>query len=227
MTTVLFVAFPYVAVFLAAGVGLYRYRTGRVSDSSARSPSPDSAKLFWGFVPWHYALALILLAHVFAWLFPKLTGAVLGFGTRLFVFEVAGLALALFAALGIVILIAKRPASLRTKAVASSMDWIFLSVLLVEVLTGAAVAWLDRWGSHWFLSTAAPWLWSLVTLHPDPSTVASLPLLIQLHFLLGFGVIVLFPFTRLAYVVMFPIYRLAWSSPRPATSNIASAEPKE
>jgi nitrate reductase gamma subunit len=67
------------------------------------------------------------------------------------------------------------------------------------------LALFDRWGSHWFLTTAVPWLWSLVTLHPDAATVASLPPLIQLHFLLGFGVILLFPFTRLSHVVMLPI----------------------
>ena len=76
------------------------------------------------------------------------------------------------------------------------------------MLTGAAVAWLDRWGSHWFLSTAAPWLWSLVQLQPDAATVAPLPALIQFHFLLGFAVILLFPFTRLVHVVMLPIYYL-------------------
>ena len=209
MTTFLFVVFPYLAVVGAVGFGFRRYWTNRFSDSPVTSQWIEDTKRFWGSAPWHYAVALILLAHVFAWLFPGLTGSILGFGTRLFVFEVAGLALALFAAVGIVIVIARRRRTLsRTRAVTSPMDWVLLFVLLPEVLTGAAVALFDRWGSHWFLSTAAPWLWSLATLHPDASTVASLPLLIQLHFLLGFALILLFPFTRLAQVVTLPIYSL-------------------
>jgi nitrate reductase gamma subunit len=209
MSTFLFIVFPYVAVILAVGVGLYRYWTNRYSYSSVSSQLLENTKLFWGSVPWHYGITLILLAHVFAWLFPGLTGSILGFGPRLFAFEVAGLALALFAAVAIVILIARRlPTLSRARAVTSPMDWILLFVLLVQVLTGAAVALFDRWGSHWFLSTAAPWLWSLVSLRPDAATVAPLPPLIQFHFLLGFAVILLFPFTRLVHVVMLPIYYL-------------------
>jgi nitrate reductase gamma subunit len=135
MTTFL-VVFPYVAVILAVGVGLYSYRTNRSSDSSVSSRRLENAKLFWGTVPWHYAIALILLAHVFAWLFPGLTGSILGFGPRLFAFEVAGLGLALFAAVGIVILIARRPSRSRTRAAISPMDSVFLFVLLAEALTG-------------------------------------------------------------------------------------------
>jgi nitrate reductase gamma subunit len=209
MSTFLFIVFPYVAVILAVGVGLYRYWTNRYSYSSVSSQLLENTKLFWGSVPWHYGIILILLAHLFAWFFPGVTGAILGFGTRLFIFEMAGLGLALFAAVGIVVLIARRlPTQSRARAVTSPMDWVLLFVLLVQVLTGAAVALFDRWGSHWFLSAAAPWLWSLVSLHPNASTVAPLPALIQFHFLLGFGVILLFPFTRLVHVFMLPIYYL-------------------
>ncbi len=209
MSTFLFIVFPYVAVILAIGVGLYRYWTNRYSYSSVSSQLLENSKLFWGSVPWHYGITLILLAHLFAWLFPGLTGSILGYGTRLFIFEMAGLALALFAAVGIVILIARRLArESRVRVVTSPMDWILLFVLLVQVLTGAAVALFDRWGSHWFLAAAAPWLWSLVRLHPDASTVAALPALIRFHFALGFVVILLFPFTRLVHVFMLPIYYL-------------------
>jgi nitrate reductase gamma subunit len=209
MSTFLFIVFPYVAVVLAVGVGLHRYWTNRYSYSSVSSQLLENTKLFWGSVPWHYGITLILLAHFFAWLFPGLTSLILGFGSRLFIFEMAGLALALFAAIGIVVLIARRlPTLSQARAVTSPMDWVLLFVLLVQVLTGAAVALFDRWGSHWFLSAAGPWLWSLVSLHPDASTVAPLPALIQFHFLLGFGVILLFPFTRLVHVFMLPIYYL-------------------
>jgi nitrate reductase gamma subunit len=233
MRTILFIVFPYVAVILAAGAGFYRYWRNRSNDSSASSQSTENAKLFRGSAPWLYAIMMILLAHVFAWLFPGLTGSILGFGPRLFAFEVAGLGLALFAAVWIVILIARwRTGISRARAFPSPMDWILLFVLLVEVLTGAAVAWFDRWGSHWFLSTAAPWLWSLATLHPDAATVASLPPLIQVHFLLGFGAILLFPFTSMVHVFALPSSapgRSASAPARrmPAKSQISSDEPKE
>lgn len=209
MSVFLFIVFPYVAIILAVGAGLYRYRTNRYGFSSVSSQLLENAKLFWGSVPWHYGITLILLAHLLAWLFPGPAGAILGHGARLFVLEAAGLGLALFAAVGIVVLIGRRLGTdSRARAVTSPMDWVLLFVLLVQTLTGALVALFDRWGSHWFLSTAAPWLWSLVRLHPDASSVAALPALIQFHFLVGFVVILLFPFTRLVHVFMLPVHYL-------------------
>ena len=139
-------------------------------------------------------------------MFPGVTAAILGNGTRLFIFEAVGLALALFAALGIVLLIVRRlPTDSRARAVTSGMDWVLLFFLLVQVFTGIGVAVFDRWGSRWYLSTAVPWLWSLVRLHPDISAVNALPGLVQFHMVWGFAIILLFPFSRLVHIFAIPI----------------------
>jgi nitrate reductase gamma subunit len=206
MDTVLFIVFPYVAVILAIGVGLYRYFSGRYTYSSLSSQLLENRKLFWGSVPWHYGITLILLAHLLAWLFPGAAAAILGNSIRLFVFEAVGLALALFAALGVILLIIRRlPTDSRARSVTSGMDWILLFFLLVQVFTGIGVALFDRWGSLWYLSTAVPWLWSLLLLHPDFSTVTALPALIQFHLVWGFAIILLFPFSRLVHIFTVPI----------------------
>jgi menaquinol-cytochrome c reductase iron-sulfur subunit len=85
------------------------------------------------------------------------------------------------------------------------MDWILLLVLAFQVLSGVGIALFERWGSVWYLSTAVPWLWSLVRLNPDASTVTGLPVLIQSHLISGFVVILLFPLTRLVHVFAIPI----------------------
>jgi nitrate reductase gamma subunit len=206
MDAVLFIVFPYVAVILAIGVGLHRYLSGRYTYSSLSSQLLENRKLFWGSVPWHYGITLILLAHLLTWLFPGPAAAILGSGTRLFVIEAVGLALSFFAALGIIFLIVRRlPTHSRARAVTSSMDWVLLFFLLVQVFTGMGVALFDRWGSLWYLSTAVPWLWSLLLLHPDTSTVVALPALIQFHFVWGFAIILLFPFSRLVHIFTIPI----------------------
>lgn len=92
MDTVLFIVFPYLAVILAVGVGLYRYLTARYTFSSLSSQLLENGTLFWGSVPWHYGITLILLAHFLGWLFPGAATAILGNGVRLFLFEAAGLA---------------------------------------------------------------------------------------------------------------------------------------
>jgi nitrate reductase gamma subunit len=206
MNLLLFVALPYVAWTLAILGGVLRYRYDRFSWSSVSSQLLESRLLFWGSVPWHYGIIPILLAHLAAAFFPGPAGALLGIPAARVVLEVVGTSLALFALFGLVLLIARRapPASV-PRASTSTMDWILLGVLLVQVASGLAVAVFQRWGSLWYLSTAVPWFWSLARLDPDPAPVAVLPALMQLHFSLGFVVIGLFPFTRLVHVVSVPL----------------------
>ncbi len=204
-----FIAFPYLALVLAIGVGIYRYYANRYSYSSLSSQLLENRKLFWGSVPWHYGITLILLAHLFAGLFPDAAAFILGGRIRLLVLELTGMALALFALFGLIVLIIRRlPTTSLVRRATSYMDGIVLAFLLVQVATGVSIAIFERWGSLWYLRTAVPWFWSLVKLHPDMSTVATLPGFVKVHFVVGFAIILLFPFTRLVHLVMFPIYYL-------------------
>jgi len=169
----------------------------------------ENRKLFWGSVPWHYGITLILLAHLFAGLFPSAAAFILGGRIRLVVLELTEMALALFALFGLIVLIIRRlPTNSLVRRATSYMDGIVLGFLLIQVLTGVSIAIFERWGGLWYLRTAVPWFWSLVKLHPDMSTVATLPGFIKVHFVIGFAIILLFPFTRLVHLVMFPIHYL-------------------
>jgi len=66
------------------------------------------------------------------------------------------------------------------------------------------VALFHPWGSSWFAAAAAPYLWSLATLAPDVSTVASLPWAVKLHIVGAWAMIGFFPFTRLVHVLVAP-----------------------
>ncbi len=204
-----FIAFPYLALVLAIGVGIYRYLRSRYTYSSLSSQLLENRKLFWGSVPWHYGITLILLAHLFAGLFPGAAAFILGGRVRLLVLELTGMALALFALFGLIVLMIRRlPTNSLVRRATSYMDGIVLGFLLVQVVTGVSIAIFERWGSLWYLRTAVPWFWSLVKLHPDMSTVATLPGFVKVHFIIGFAIILLFPFTRLVHLVMFPIHYL-------------------
>ncbi len=242
MNTLLFVALPYVAWTLAILGGLYRYFTDRFSYSSLSSQVLENRLLFWGSVPWHYGIILILLAHLIVALVPGPAGWVLRQPVARVVLEVAGNALALFALLGIVALIVRRlPRRSPAHAATSTMDGILLVVLLLQVLSGVSVALLQRWGSLWYLSTAVPWFWSIASFQPDASAVSVLPGLVQFHFVLGFVVILLFPFTRLVHLVTVPITYLwrpyqvvVWNrargaagGPRPAPRSLGAAAARD
>jgi nitrate reductase gamma subunit len=206
MDIVFFAVFPYVAVVTAIAAGVWRYRRARFSYSSVSSQLLENRALFWGSVPWHYGITLILLAHLTAWLLPRATLAVLGGGLRLAAIETIGLGLSVWAAIGLAILMVRRlPPVSRAAASTSPMDWIVLVLLAVQVVTGVLVALFNRWGSLWYVHAAAPWLWSLLILQPDVRAVVVLPALVQFHFLIAFLLILLFPMSRLVHIAVPPI----------------------
>ncbi len=207
--TILFGVFPYVAVALMVGVGLYRYCVDRYSWSSQSSQFLESRVLFWGSVPWHYAILIILLAHFLAFLVPSGWGVLLGNPLRLYLLEVTGLALGLSTLIAIVLLIFRRIGNARVSAVTTVVDWLVLATLVLQVATGVYIAFTLRWGSVWYLHTASPWLWSLLKLDPQVHYLAALPTVVKLHAFNAFLIIALFPFSRLVHVVSVPLTYLS------------------
>ena len=205
LDVILFVVFPYVAVILAVLVGILRYFNDRFSFSSQSSQFLENRTLFWGSVPWHYGVILVLTAHLLAALFPAQWGDLISDQTRLYILELTGLALALMAIIGLTLLVLRRITNARAFKVTTLLDWILLADLLLQVILGFWVALFYRWGSDWYLHTAVPWLYSLATFNPQIQYVTVLPLVVQLHFLNAFLITALFPFTRLVHFVTFPI----------------------
>jgi len=207
--SILFVMFPYCAVILAVIGGVYRYYADRFSYSSLSSQLLENRTLFWGAIPWHYGVVPVLLAHIAALIVPGWWGVLLGDPIRLAVLELAGMSLGFMALAGIVILIARRLLHPRARAVTSVMDWLLTALLLLQVSLGVHIAFTYRWGSLWYHHTAVPWLRSLATLLPDAAPIVHLPAAVRAHMVIGFVIILLFPFTRLAHVFSFPL-RYLW-----------------
>lgn len=201
----LFVAFPYVAVILAVVVGLYRYFTQRFSYSSLSSQFLEGRWLFWGSTGWHYGIVIILLAHALALLLPGPWAALVAAPARLYALEVTGVALTLWALVGLVALMVRRLRDRRVRSVTSVMDWVLGLALVAQVALGLWVAVFYRWGTDWFLHTAIPWLVSLATFRPQVQNIAPLPWPVKLHMVGGFVIVALFPFTRLVHLVTLPI----------------------
>jgi len=202
---ILFGVFPYVAVALMIGVGIYRYCVDRYSWSSQSSQFLESRVLFWGSIPWHYAILVILLAHFLAFLVPSGWAVVVGNPLRLYLLEVTGLALGLSTLIAVSLLIFRRATNARVSAVTTVIDWLVLVALLVQVATGVYIAFTLRWGSVWYLHTATPWLWSLLKLDPQVHYLAALPTVVKLHAFNAFFILALFPFSRLVHVISVPL----------------------
>ena len=208
MNEVLFAAFPYVAVVLAVLGGVYRYRRDRFSYSTLSSQLLENRTLFWGSVPWHYGIVIVLLAHLLGFLVPGMWQSLTAAPSALYTIEIIGYAFGLAALVGLCVLFLRRLSMERIRAVTSPVDWALLVVLLLQVALGMYVSLVYRWGADWFLDTAVPWLVSLVSLNPQTQYISSLPWVVKLHMLNGFLVIALFPFSRLVHLIMFPFWYL-------------------
>ena len=210
MTTndLLFAVFPYVAIAIAVVVTVIRWRRHPFSVSSLSSQLLESRRLYWGSIPFHWGLSIILLAHAAALIVPRGFELWNGAPARLYLLEATGLALGLWAGFGIAMLISRRLTNSRIQAVTTPMDLVVLGVIGFQIVTGVWIAIGYRWGSYWGTSVFVPYVRSLLTFDPRPEFVDPLPLPLQLHVLSFYVFLVVFPFTRLVHIITLPLQYL-------------------
>ena len=201
----LFGILPYVALAIAIVGLIWRYVTNQFSFSSVSSQFLENRQLFWGSVPWHYGIILILTGHLIGVLFPSTIMAFNGVPVRLYILEGTGLALGLLVLVGLVFLLLRRGTNPRVRAVTSSMDLVLLLLLLLLIVTGVGTAIFYRWGSGWYVQTATPYLRSLFTFTLKIEYMASLPLLVKIHAVTAFVILAVFPFTRMVHMLSVPL----------------------
>lgn len=234
MTTndLLFGAVPYAVVLLAIAVTIARWRLHPFSVSSLSSQLLESRKLYWGSVPFHWGISLILVGHLLALLVPSGFQLWNGSPLRLALLEITGLGLALWAAFGITVLIIRRLGTRRIEAVTTPMDLVVLAIIAVQILTGIWIAVGYRFGSSWGTSTMVPYIRSLIVFQPDTSYMEPMPHVVKLHVLAFFTFVAVFPFTRLVHIITLPLgylwrpwQRVVRNRPAPAAYHPAAKRP--
>lgn len=201
---VLFGVLPYVVIVVFLIVTIQRYRLKAFSYSSLSSQFLENQHHFWGSVPFHYGILVVLLGHVLGFLMPRTILSWNAAPLRLMILEVTGIAFAVLALVGLANIMLRRFTNHLAKKVTTPSDWIVYGLLLVQVLSGIGVAVFHGWGSSWFATNLTPWLWSLVRLSPEVAYVAPLPFLVKLHVVTAFLLIGFFPFTRLVHILVVP-----------------------
>jgi nitrate reductase gamma subunit len=226
--TFLFGGMPYVLIMIAIVGSIWRYTSNKYTWSSQSSQFVENKTLFFGSFPWHYGIILIIVGHIVGLIIPQSFLWWNSVPVRLYILELSGLALAFLALFGLLALIYRRLTNTRVKALTSSWDVLLLIVLLIQVVTGIGNAILYRWGSNWFAASASPWFYSIITLNPEVSYIASLPLITKVHIFNAMIFIGLIPFTRLVHFIVINPYKylfrpyqvVRWYSRSAKTPNI-------
>jgi nitrate reductase gamma subunit len=203
--TIFFVILPYVALAVCIVAGVYRAIYRPFTISSMSSQLLERKKLFWGSIPFHWGIVLVLMGHLAALLLPRQLQVWNSAPIRLYLLEATGLALALWALAGLGVLLWRRLSDKHVRVMSTPMDVILLLLLLVSVITGVLTATVYRFGSSWFTTVFTPYLWSVLTFRPLVSLVAPLPWVIKLHVLNFFVLLAVLPFSRLIHIAAYPI----------------------
>jgi|OM-RGC.v1.011386738 nitrate reductase gamma subunit len=202
----LFIAFPYLAFGVFVVGSVYRYKNISFKVSSLSSQFLESKALFWGSIPFHIGVLVVLLGHVIAFLFPAGTLLWNAHPVRLIILEVTAFTFGLCMLFGLVLLYYRRATTPRIRMVSNKMDMFIELVLLLQVILGLWIALGYRWGSSWFAADLTPYLWSLVKFSPEISAVKELPVVIKLHIIGAFLLVLLIPFSRLVHFLVAPFH---------------------
>jgi len=200
----IFIVLPYVALVLLIVVTPYRFYTNRLTWTAYSSELLERKALYWGSMPWHYGIILVLLGHFVTLFLPGPVLAFMGNQTALLTVETIGLGLGVLALFGIVVLLLRR-SNVILRTTTSPADWTILYLLAAQTALGVHIATSLRWGTMWSGHTAVPYIYSIFLLNPQLSHVAEMPLAFKLHVAGAFLIVAVLPFTRLVHLLFFPL----------------------
>ncbi len=213
LDVLLFVVLPYLAMFIFFLGTIMRYRKAPFSYSSLSSQFLENQQHFWGLVPFHYGIVVVLTGHIVAFLIPRQILLWNSRPLRLYVLEISALIFGLLTLAGLVGAILRRLTVSKIRVITSPLDWHVLALLLVQVASGIYVAVFHPWGSSWFAAAITPYLWSLVKFNPDLGYIAMLPVGVKFHIVMAYVLIGFAPFTRLVHILVVPNPYL-WRKPQ-------------
>jgi nitrate reductase gamma subunit len=210
---VLFIVLPYLAFTLFLLVSIRRYVRESFTFSSLSSQFLENKHHFWGLVPFHYGIIVILTGHVIGFAVPA---EVLWWNSvplRLYILELSAFIFGILTLVGVISIIIRRFTVVKMKMVTSIADWILFGIFILQIVTGLSTAIFHSWGSSWFAAVATPYLWSLLTLNPDISFITAMPWMVKTHIIGAYVMIAFFPFTRLVHALVVPNPYL-WRKPQ-------------
>jgi nitrate reductase gamma subunit len=213
MDVLLWGVLPYLVVVVFFGGLVWRYRYDQFGWTTRSSQLYESKLLRIGSPLFHFGLLFVIIGHVVGLLIPaSWTEAV---GVTEGMYHAGALGIGTIAGVGtlvgIVILIVRRRRSGPVFMATTKNDKAMYAVLTTAIVTGLAttvIAFSQGHEAHDYRTSVAPWFRSLLVFQPDVEAMASAPLQFHLHVLLGLGLILLFPFSRLVHAFTAPMHYL-------------------
>ena len=202
-----FVAFPYLCLTVFVVGHAYRYITDRYAWNAHSSEMIEKKNLFVGIYLFHVGIIGTFLGHAGGLLIPQSLYEMVGIGgeAHTTMAYYAGMVLGLSTFLGALLLLSRRLFITRIRLMTTVSDFV---ILIGFVFVSGVGTYAVFFGHFYVLDTVAPWIRGIVTLQPDPSLMATVPIVYKIHILSALALLGISPFTRLVHIWSVPIFYL-------------------
>ncbi|MEU9156164.1 respiratory nitrate reductase subunit gamma [Streptomyces sp. NPDC048417] len=211
MSILLWGALPYVACALLVAGLVWRYRYDKYGWTTRSSQVYESKLLNVASPVFHYGVLFVLAGHLIGLFVPMSWTHAIGVSEHTYhLFSLYGGTVAgVLAVTGLALLIYRRRTRAPVLRATTANDKVMHLFLVAALLMGmtAKLSRISGDGYH-YRETIAPWARSLFTLQPKTALMAGVPVLYQIHAVIGMTLIALVPYTRLVHMFSAPLQYL-------------------
>ncbi|MEV0320912.1 respiratory nitrate reductase subunit gamma [Streptomyces sp. NPDC050658] len=211
MKTLLWGVLPYVAfVLLVAGI-VWRYRYDKFGWTTRSSQVYESKLLNVASPMFHYGILFVLVGHLVGLFVPASWTEKLGVEEHTYhlLSLYGGTAAGIMLVAGILLLLYRRRTNAPVFRATTANDKVMYVVLLGAIVLGMVAKLTHASGDGYnYRESIAPWARSLFTLQPDIDMMSGVPVLYEIHAVIGMTLIALVPFTRLIHMFSAPVQYL-------------------
>jgi nitrate reductase gamma subunit len=211
MTTLLWGVLPYVTFALLVAGLVWRHRYDRFGRPARSSQVYESKLLNIASPAFHYGILFVLVGHVVGLFIPESWTDTLGVSEHSYhLFSLyGGTAAGVLTVTGILLLVYRRRTSAPALRATTANDKLVYVVLLAAIVLGMVAKLAHASGDGYdYRQSIAPWARSLFTLQPDVDRMAGVPVLYEVHVVIGMTLIALVPYTRLVHMFSAPVQYL-------------------
>ncbi|MEY9995699.1 nitrate reductase gamma subunit [Streptomyces sp. V4I8] len=211
MTALLWGVLPYVTFALLVAGLFWRHRYDRFGWTTRSSQVYESRLLNIASPAFHYGILFVLAGHVVGLLVPESWTDAVGVSEHTYHrFSLyGGTAAGLVTVGGIALLVYRRRTRAPVFRATTANDKVMYLVLVAAIVMGMVAKLTHASGDGYdYRQSIAPWARSLFTLSPDTDLMARVPVLYEIHAVIGMVLIALVPYTRLVHMFSAPVQYL-------------------
>ncbi|AZM56696.1 respiratory nitrate reductase subunit gamma [Streptomyces sp. WAC 01529] len=211
MKTLLWGVLPYIAFVLLVAGTIWRYRYDKFGWTTRSSQVYESKLLNIASPMFHYGILFVLVGHLVGLFLPESWTEKAGVSEHTYhLFSLyGGTAAGVLLVLGILLLLYRRRTNTPVFRATTANDKLMYLVLFAAIVLGMVAKLTHASGDGYnYRDSIAPWARSLFTLRPDIDRMTGVPVLYEIHAVVGMVLFALVPFTRLIHMFSAPLQYL-------------------